>query len=115
MSDANALLQALQGIKPKVVPVPINGITFYVRGMTGVERAEYNKRLASAQRGDRPPVADQDVVALTLSDAEGNLLIQNGDASTIAGVHGGALKRLALEALTASVLTDESEEAAAKK
>lgn len=115
MSEQNSLLQALQSIKPTVVPVEVLGQTFYVRGMTGAERAEYVKRKAAGDRGDRPPVADADVVALTLTDAEGNRLIPSGDASSIAGVHGGALKRLAIAALNASILTDDAEEDVAKK
>jgi hypothetical protein len=108
-------LHDLLAIAPERRAVEVAGKTFYVRGMTGAERAEIVRRKEREKNGEGPPVTDADYVALTLVDEAGTRAIPNGDPSVLAGAHGSVLKVIAAAALDASILSEEAQLEAGKK
>lgn len=98
--------------KASVKQLEINGLTVYVRGLTGAERVQLQQMATAAQNGGEP-VADYKIVALGLCDSDGVRLFD--DPEQVAVLDGAVLAKLAQAIFEQSGLTETAVADAEKK
>jgi hypothetical protein len=81
-----------EDLTPVAVAVPEWGGTFYVRAMTGAERAAYESYVQGAGKGANE--TRERLVALGVCDAEGNRVFRDSDVAVLQQKSAAALDRL---------------------
>ncbi len=101
--------------KPKVEAVQLpSGGTVYVRSMSGVELGKFQAGNFDAKGDYDPATQGQRLAALTLCDAAGARLFQDGQADTLGLMEGADLEAIARAARRISKQDAASQEQAVK-
>lgn len=109
--ELRAAIAAALSPRASVRPLQVDGLSLYVRSMTGAERVQLQRWQAEAATGG-DPLTDSRVAALGLCDEHGERLYS--DPAALAALEGAALARISRAVLRASGLVDDAVDDAEK-
>lgn len=81
-------------LQMEIVPVPEWGVKVEVRGMSGLERARFMKRISQGDQVDLEAWYPELVIATTFDPDTGNKVFEKSDRDPLNSKSGAALSRL---------------------
>jgi len=88
------ILEQLSKVSSIVHPITINGETFYIRVMSGIEREEWEHYVSTLTDTTSRSQTYAQLLVRTLSDAQGNRELTDANIETLISKNSKALKEL---------------------